>query len=103
MAGIQSERSSDGLLATNHFGWVRLTRPTRELADPRIESHRVETLGIAVQDGLSVGWTERDTLSVGTGCNAVIVVRTSEQFRDLTRLIEKLGGDGLCATRSLDP
>lgn len=88
-----------------YFGFVEVVVPKVERD---IEAVKIESAGIALEKGLSVGWRENETVLVPlrenaegpqpneATCGIVVVVRSNAEAEQARDTLKDLKGDNIC-------
>jgi len=89
------------------LGYVEVELPETE---KKIEAVRLQSLGVALESGLSVGWRESEQVLVplkdgeGEGapleatCSMVVIVRSDAEAKHAREILSDLKGENICLT-----
>jgi hypothetical protein len=104
--------NEDGSSVTHHFGYVRHILPPLDSKNPNVRLQRIETYGLAVDRGMTLGFKsngylyiplEKSTGADGQGikeaCNLVVIVKNKGQLDHAIEHLKNLEGD-LCVAVS---
>ena len=90
-----------------YFGFVELKVPSR---DGRIHAYAVKSAGIALEDGLMIGWRESEQVIVPipleegeappdeAPCSLIVIVRSDAQAKHAREILSGLDGEKICLT-----
>jgi len=90
-----------------YFGFVEVVVPKTE---QDIEAYRIQAMGIAIENGLSIGWRETEMVLVplkegaGAGapqeatCSMVVIVRSDTEAKHAREILSELKGANICLT-----
>jgi hypothetical protein len=104
---IDNRVGEDGRESQTHryFGFVEVVVPK---ASHDIEAVRIQSAGIAIEQGLSIGWRETETVLVPlkvnedgstpdeATCSLVVIIRSGSEAAHAAELLRNIEGDGIC-------
>lgn len=65
----------------------------------RVTGINVQTFGLRIMDGLTLGYVSEKTFRAPSDCRVVVIVRTDAQLRQARALLNSLKGEKLCAAQ----
>lgn len=89
-----------GRTVEHHFGYVRVIKPPGIGGGADFSAEGVETYGVRVASGLTLGYTDTQRISVPLDCRVVAIVRDRAQLDHLIDMLNLAEGQTLCATVS---
>ena len=108
LSGCASVRTTDGEgKSYRYFGFVEVVVPE---AQANIEAVKITSAGIAIENGLSVGWRDTEQVIVplkkGAGenappeatCSMVVIVRSDTEAQNAREILSDLKGENICLT-----
>ena len=90
-----------------YFGYVEVQVPEK---DDRIEAYKIRSLGLAIEQGISLGWRDNEQVLVplkegeGEGapyeatCSMVVIVRSDAEAKHAREILSDLKGANICLT-----
>lgn len=104
--------NEDGSAVTHHFGHVRHILPPLESKNPNVRLQAIETTGLAVERGFTLGFKRNSYLYIpldkqpdnagepdAEACNLVIIVKDKHQLDDAVEKLKHFEGE-LCVAVS---
>lgn len=70
--------------------------------DNNVQRSSVQTFGLRIKDGFTLGFIDERKVIVPKGCQVVVFVRTAEQLRQVAALTQTLKGVQVCEAQELD-
>lgn len=106
MTACSSVRTTDrGGKSYRYFGFVEVVVPKVERD---VEAVRIQSFGVALEKGLSVGWRDREMVLVPlktsedgaqpdeATCAVVVIVRSNAEAQHARDTLKNLKGDNVC-------
>ena len=90
-----------------YFGYVEVQVPEK---DARIEAYKIRSLGLAIEQGISLGWRDNeqvlvplkqnvdDSAPAEATCSIVVIVRSDAEARHAREILSDLKGANICLT-----
>ena len=91
-----------------YFGLVKLVTPE---TDPRITAFNVKTLGLSIDNGLTLGWRSNERVLVPlrvsdianqpyeATCSIVVIVRSNLEAAHAAQVLRSMEGERVCVTQ----
>ncbi|MBL4836908.1 MAG: hypothetical protein JKY34_04960 [Kordiimonadaceae bacterium] len=90
-----------------YFGFVEVVLPKTEKG---IRAVSVKSLGVAIENGISIGWRDKEQVLVplkvqadGTTpdeaiCSMVVIIRSTAEAKHAAKMLQPLKGENICLT-----
>ncbi|TWX65524.1 hypothetical protein ESZ36_17105 [Colwellia demingiae] len=85
-----------GRTVAHHFGYVQVIKPP--LTNKNINVTGIKTIGVSIQNGITLGFEENKIVSVPMDCRVLVIVQNKQQLEHFIEHLEKLKGNEICAT-----
>lgn len=91
-----------------YFGFVEIVQPKLEKG---IQAVGVTSLGIAIENGLSIGWRNKEQVLVPlkvsadaatpdeATCSMVVIIRSTEEAEHAAKILQPLKGENICIAK----
>lgn len=88
-----------------YFGYVEVTVPETE---KKIEAVKIQSLGLAIENGISLGWKDQETVLVPlkqsggaaapleATCSLVVIIRSDAEARHAENILANIKGENIC-------
>ena len=85
-----------GRTVAHHFGYVQVIKPP--LTNGNINVTGIKTIGVTIQNGITLGFEENKIVSVPIDCRVLVIVQNDQQLEYFIKHFEKSKGKEICAT-----
>ena len=108
LSACASVRLTEGDGKTHqYFGYVAVTMP---IAQKHIEAVKLQSFGIALENGIAIGWRDKEMVLVPlrvpadaempyeATCSVVVIVRSGKQAQHAVKTLSNIEGEQICVT-----
>lgn len=101
----EADGHAAGTKTYRYFGYVEVTVPETK---QKVEAVKIQSLGLAVENGISIGWKDREQVLVPlkqpkgaaapleATCSLVVIIRSDAEARHAEKILADIEGENIC-------